>query len=232
MPNSSAEIFIDSWRVYEKVVAHNYMYHDEFHTKVKIYLEKKFGTSPINILDLGCGDASGINSITENITLNSYRGYDLSGTALEYARAKFKDAEYSCILVQKDIREAVKEAGEKYEVVYSSYALHHLSDEEKQKAFTAIYSTLVPGGVFIYIDIFRPQLESREEYLQGYITWIYSEWHSLKDAEKALISNHVLENDYPASEDWMKKAALNTGFYIFNSPVNFHKHQLWLLEKE
>ena len=50
-----------------------------------------------------------------------------------------------------------RKAGSKYRVVVSAFALHHLTNKEKQGAYRKIFEILEPGGILINADLFSFQ---------------------------------------------------------------------------
>jgi hypothetical protein len=53
MPN---ELFNHQWQIYQKVLKHNYMGHQEIYQIWREFLNR-FCQQPFKLLDLGCGDA-------------------------------------------------------------------------------------------------------------------------------------------------------------------------------
>ncbi|AAU91320.1 conserved domain protein [Methylococcus capsulatus str. Bath] len=83
----AAEILIDTWSLHGRVVSHNYMYHREIFADVGKHLAARFGCTGISVCDLGCGDACHFSNALRELNVRSYRGCDLSETALTQARA-------------------------------------------------------------------------------------------------------------------------------------------------
>ncbi|MFO0892470.1 MAG: hypothetical protein U0790_25425 [Isosphaeraceae bacterium] len=53
----TATEFFEAWSLYDQLLDHNYMYHDELFAGVHSILAERFGDRPIAVLDLGCGSA-------------------------------------------------------------------------------------------------------------------------------------------------------------------------------
>src|SRR5437764_8053987 len=47
-------------------------------------------------------------------------------------------------------------AGEQFDAVVSSLAIHHLDGAQKQALFRDVYALLAPGGVFVIADVVEP----------------------------------------------------------------------------
>ena len=57
MTKTVANNFFDEWSIYDQVLDHNYMYHDEIYRDVQRVLADRYENRPFVLLDLGCGSA-------------------------------------------------------------------------------------------------------------------------------------------------------------------------------
>lgn len=220
----AAEIFIDTWSLYGRVVSHNYMYHREIFADVGKYLRTRFGGAGISVCDLGCGDARHFSSALRELSVRSYRGCDLSETALAQARANVAspglDAELACA----DLSDYLRDCTERFDLVFSSFALHHLTTEEKGEAFREVSRNLQPGGVFLLVDVARNEGESHDAYMQAACDWMRKEWHDFSPEEMATICDHVTGNDLPETVATLARLATAAGLSA-PEPVNRYR---WL----
>ena len=58
MVRNATELFTDGWGAYEKVLKHNYMFHEEIYSDIKNYINRQKLNHSVSILEAGCGDAS------------------------------------------------------------------------------------------------------------------------------------------------------------------------------
>src|ERR1019366_5925891 len=72
MSDSTPASFFDTWDIYQKVVAGNYMFHREIGAELKRVLRAQFDGRPISILDLGCGDAAALVPLLEGLPLQAW----------------------------------------------------------------------------------------------------------------------------------------------------------------
>jgi len=120
----------------------------------------------LKALDLGVGTGYFTAKFLE--AYPNARVYALDGAEamLEVARARLGDSRDNVSLHLGDFRELRRQfsnAGS-FDVVFSSYALHHLSREEKGAVVEQAASLLRPNGWFVNVDIFvaaTPGLEQR-----------------------------------------------------------------------
>ena len=223
MDQKAAEIFISNWKIYQKVIRGDYMFHRKFEVLVKDHLSKISGG--IRMLDLGCGDASLISQLLDPSRVLFYKGLDLSGPALEFAAGNLDATGVPYELVQGAMEDMIHAKEDKYDIVYSSYAIHHLQDQQKADLLQTIAYKLKEGGLFIWTDVFRQKGQSREEYLENYMRMITEDWTGLSPGEKKPIDDHIHNYDfppeYPEALSWLSKAGLN--LLTVESGDRFHK---------
>ena len=113
------------------------------------------------VLELGTG--------TGNLTLRLGPGrrfvcVDVSAEMLSVARDKlsaFENIEF----LQADLLECFDSLRERFDVLVSTYAIHHLTEAEKSLFFRAMAETLEPGGVAVIGDLMFADEEHRTRYL-------------------------------------------------------------------
>jgi ubiquinone/menaquinone biosynthesis C-methylase UbiE len=121
---------------------------------------------PLQALDIGVGTGYFTAKFLEAFPLAGVHALDGAEAMLEVARARLGDSRDNVSLHLGDFRELrrqVSNAGS-FDVVFSSYALHHLSREEKGAVVEQAASLLRPNGWFVNADIFvaaTPGLEQR-----------------------------------------------------------------------
>jgi len=121
-------------------------------------------TGSDEVLDLGTG--------TGNLALrlpdfSRLTGVDVSEAMLERAAGKFV-ADRRVNWVQDDLLGFFECPGPNYDVVVSSYAVHHLTEDEKAALFAAIASRLAPGGRVVFADLMFENAPERSRILAGY----------------------------------------------------------------
>lgn len=102
------------------------------------------------ILDLGAGDGRLLALAKLVRPEASGVAVDFSPTMLEKARSRF--AEYENITVMEhDLNKTLPDIGS-FDVVLSSFAIHHLSDTRKQAIYSEVFTLLDPGGIFCNLE--------------------------------------------------------------------------------
>lgn len=105
--------------------------------------------SNFTLIDLGCGTGT-ISKTIKNLFPNAnITCVDISKNMLQIAESKL-NGKVKCIC--EDFYNF--EFPQKYNLIVSSLALHHLeTDSDKLMFYKKIYSALNPGGIFINIDV-------------------------------------------------------------------------------
>jgi putative AdoMet-dependent methyltransferase len=75
--------------------------------------------------------------------------------------------------IKADILEVfTPELGE-FDVVISTYTVHHLTDEEKQRLFALVFDHLLPGGSAVFGDLMVQNSSEKEAKIQRYLALGY-----------------------------------------------------------
>ena len=209
--SESKSLFENSWVVYKKIMEADFMHHKAFARYLENELKNKSLNNSIKILDLGCGDGSPILPIIESYPISFYKGYDLSDFAIHLCEKNLQRLDVRYEMKIGDMISMIEKESETFDLIYSSYAIHHLSDEEKKILFQHISQRLNPSGKFVYIDVIREQEMTIQQYRAEYVDRIMN-WHILDVSEKAKVIEHVTHYDFPAFshdiEKWIEGASL------------------------
>jgi SAM-dependent methyltransferase len=102
------------------------------------------------ILDLGCGDGRLLNLLLSHCPSAIGVALDFSPQMLARLRERF-GLDNRIRIVEHDLDQALPELGN-FDVVASSFAIHHLTHVRKRELYSEIWSRLMPGGVFCNLD--------------------------------------------------------------------------------
>jgi tRNA (cmo5U34)-methyltransferase len=113
-----------------------------------IHFEKD---SEISVIDLGCGTGTVAAKISEKFRNSRICCLDIATNMIDIARQKLtdhKDVEF----ITGDFSTITFD--NKFDVVVSSLALHHLeNDHDKKEFYKKVYNSLTDSGVFINADV-------------------------------------------------------------------------------
>ncbi len=102
------------------------------------------------ILDLGTGDGRLLSLLSRDRPGILAVGLDISEHMLQAAHERFLDAR-RITLLEHDLAEPLPALG-RFDVVVSSFAIHHLEHERKHSLYGEILELLEPGGVFANLE--------------------------------------------------------------------------------
>ncbi|MEI6757694.1 MAG: class I SAM-dependent methyltransferase [Chlorobium sp.] len=229
MKTDPVYIFRKTWATYQKVIKNNLMFHREILISVRELLESRPG--PLNVLDLGCGDATHIGKVLTPGQVSEYCGCDLSPYALDVARKNLEPFGISVNLLCRDMVAVLKDAPENhFDVVYSGYALHHLSTEEKQTFFKECRRTLRENGCVILVDLMLEEGVARPAYLDSYNGVVAKHWKALTHNERDQVQEHIRNCDFPETPSVIQMLASNAGLTNCRRLEKRTWHEAWLLQ--
>lgn len=211
-----ADALFEEWRVYEKLLVHDYMDHRAFFDRLTSEIVARF-ERPVTILDLGCGDLTPVRSLLTTVPLAQYVGIDESEVALSIARARLENDAVPGRLIAGDMRQVLPELDGRFEVILASFSLHHLADPgEKQAVFAACLPLLASDGFLAVVDVFSNPSESRDAYVERWIRHADERYEFLAPEEKALLFDHVRARDYPISLEHCRRLGEAAGLTEFS----------------
>jgi len=219
--DDNTALFRKSWTLYDAISEKNYMFHREIYALVSGLLQKRHAQGPYHLLDLGCGNVRFLAPCLQSAPPASYDGVDLSASALEEARTYLKGIANTG-LHHKDMLQAVENADMAFDIIFSGFAVHHLNAAGKQRLFTACAEHLVPGGQFILVDVVREDGQTREQYLDGYLNFMRTQWTEVQPGHLDEACSHVSAYDFPETLADLTQMAKQAGL---SEPQIIGQHQ-------
>ncbi|MGA0215458.1 MAG: class I SAM-dependent methyltransferase [Vulcanococcus sp.] len=165
------DLFQRQWATYRAVLDHDLMEHQAMSLACGQVLRQVCATAQApSLVDLGCGDLGLLAPLLQTLPLGHYTGLDLCAEVLPLAQAALSQAPFPRSWLAEDLLSwANAPQAEAVEVIHSSFAVHHLQqDQDKANWLKGCRRRLAPGGRLIWVDVFRQAGESREAYLARY----------------------------------------------------------------
>ncbi len=137
-------------------------------------LSASFVSEKPKILDLGCGSGDVTAEIIRSIPDSSICMVDFSEEMLKLAYDRFHGNE-NIQIIHWDLNKGIPEnlLTEKYDVVVSCFAIHHVEYENRIGLYTQIREVLSDGGLFINSDLFTGESNTVTHWeLNNLIEWI------------------------------------------------------------
>ena len=106
-------------------------------------------TTAKHILDLGTGDGRLLALLCSHCPDAKLVGLDFSPTMIDAASGRFRN-EGRVEIRHHDLN--VKLPADLFDVIVSSFVIHHCSDSRKRSLYSEIYDLLEPGGMFCNLE--------------------------------------------------------------------------------
>jgi len=218
----SMDFFAQQWGSYRAVVEHDLMEHQAVAAATAAALERwltarEAGAAAPRMVDLGCGDLALLAPLLRRLPLGAYTGLDLTAQVLPLAQQALGKVPYPCQWIEGDLLRWASEASGNgdvpVDILHSAFAIHHLSDSEKHTLLESLRSRIAPGGLFIWVDVFREAGESRDTYVQRYLQRIAAGWPQLSPEQRDHVSQHLAAYDNPAERSAIEAAAEAAGWH-------------------
>jgi SAM-dependent methyltransferase len=169
------------------------------------------------MVDLGCGDLALLAPLLRRLPLGSYTGLDLTAQVLPLAQRALGNVAYPCHWLEGDLfrwaSDPARLGDQPVDILHSAFAIHHLTDRDKQSLLESLRTRIAPGGLFIWVDVFREPGESRDTYIQRYQQRIASSWPQLSAQQQAHVSSHLAAYDHPADRAAIAATATAAGWH-------------------
>jgi len=203
----STTFFSRNWSLYDLITKHNYMYHREIYVGIADLLKRRKDQNQYQLLDLGCGNARFLAPCLMQSPPARYEGVDLSEAALEEARGYLAKLPCPVVLRHDELLEAAESTDNPWDVIFTGFALHHLTFEEKTRFFQAAGRCLTDNGWLLMVDVVREENQSRENYMEGYLRLMREHWTKIPPDRLETSCEHVEAYDYPESLSTLQKMA-------------------------
>jgi tRNA (cmo5U34)-methyltransferase len=127
-------------------------------------------TNPVRVLDLGCGDGILAETLFAADAEIEMTVTDGSGDMLDAARARLRE-QTACEFCQITFEEIITSGfqREPFDLIASSFAIHHLDLAQKALLFQRMHALLVPGAHLMNVDVAPSAVPS-------YTEWYYQLW--------------------------------------------------------
>ena len=214
-------------------------YYDDWMKKALPNYDDIFGTAqklisfapatPIDVLDLGAGTGLFSKHVLEKYPQARFVLYDLAGKMLDVAKDRFRACSQQFEFIIGDYR--TLQVSREFDLVVSSLSIHHLTDDEKQALFHAIYGALREPGLFINVDQIRGETAYlREVYWNDWLGQVRQREPSEKRIQDSIDRRVTYDRDALMADQlrWLAEA----GFVNVDCVYKHHFVGVFLAMKE
>jgi cyclopropane fatty-acyl-phospholipid synthase-like methyltransferase len=217
------DFFERQWTSYRAIVEHDLMEHQAVARATAAGIDSWLAARPAgapapHLVDLGCGDLALLAPLLQRLPLASYTGLDLTAAVLPLAKQALGAVPYPSHWLEADLlawaqADPANASGARpVDILHSAFAIHHLTDPDKATFLQAARQRIAPGGVFLWVDVFRQPGESREEYVARYKRRIAAQWPQLTAEQQQHVTSHLSTYDIPADRQAIEAAATVAGW--------------------
>ncbi len=216
--NSTSLYFNANWQRYQRTLASNTLYHREMGDALNRFIKEKF-PNPLTIVDVGCGDCSAIVPILADKQIKNYIGIDAAPDILKMAEENMKVIQCKKEFICDDMSRAIINIPASIDIIYTSYAVHHLSSQEKFNFIQNAKNKLNKGGYLIMVDGVLDDNQTRDEWLESLANRMQLT-QNLTQEELEFRMQHPRADDHPESIKKLKEFSQIQQWNAFDVLVN------------
>ncbi len=207
---SDQELFAKGLATYRRVIAANYMAHEQVYNLLREVLLNEANEGFV-FADLACGTAPFSAVALAGTGVARYVGIDISKPSLEVAKDALAPLTCPVELRCQDFVEAIDTWEGPLDVVWIGQSLHHLRAREKRAFMRKVDSLLPPDGLFLIWEPTCFEGEDREGWMERF-RQMRPQWPAISDEEFADFDSHHRASDYAETALAWKGMACEAGF--------------------
>lgn len=215
LTNTASKYFNANWNKYQESVSRNALYHHEMFSVLDEYLNKNFMTTKFSLLDIGCGDSNSIVPILADKPIEKYIGVDAAADVLKMATINTANLPCDNLLICDDMLTAIENLTMPVDIIFTSYAVHHLSSQQKFDFIRICKDKLKANGVLLMIDGILNDEQTRDEWLEALHTRFKIVNPSATPEELEIRMQHPRADDYPESINTFEEIAKTQNWQNF-----------------
>ena len=161
---------------------------------------------PLEIADLGAGSGLFTRHVQSAYPNAAFTLVDASREMLDLARKRFQQRTDSFSFIEQRLEDFSEP--ERFDVVISSLAIHHLEDADKRSLFKRIFNALRPGGAFIHVDQIRGQPPFDRLYWETWLAKVRTAGASEANIQTSIKRRKEFDHDARLSSQltWLRAA--------------------------
>lgn len=160
----------------------------------------------IAVADLGAGSGLFARHVLAVYPNASFTLVDASREMLDIARKRFRPKTESFTFVEQRLEDFSEP--DRFDVVISSLAIHHLEDADKRSLFKRIFAALRAGGAFINVDQIKGQPPFDQLYWKTWLAKVQAAGASESKIQTSIKRRREFDRDAGLSDQlsWLTDA--------------------------
>lgn len=195
--NSASSYFNENWQRYLSAVKNNTLYHHEMLSALRLFFSEYMGTRSFSFVDVGCGDSSTVIPILADFPINKYIGIDEAKDVLQMASNNLAHLHCEKEFIADNMITAIPNLSTPVDIIYTSYAVHHLSLRDKIDFIDNCKQKLTKHGFLLMIDGVLTHDQTRSQWLDALKARMEETNPELTPEEISTRMEHPRSDDFP-----------------------------------
>jgi cyclopropane fatty-acyl-phospholipid synthase-like methyltransferase len=216
--NDASLYFDANWKRYQSTLAANSLYHKEMGDALNQFIDAHF-KQDFSLVDVGCGDSSTMAPILLNKKIKHYIGIDAAPNVLKLAEKQMAVVTCDQDFICDDMSTAIPKLTMKADIIFTSYAVHHLLHEHKVQFIQNCKNKLNDSGCLVMVDGVLDVNQTREQWLDA-LEERLNTTQTMTPDELQFRMQHPRADDRPESIETFQRIAQEQGWKQFEVLVN------------
>lgn len=218
--NTASAYFNENWQRYQSTVKNNTLYHREMLAALQQFLSENIGVRPFTFVDVGCGDSSTVAPILVDQSITKYIGIDAAEDVLKMASNSLAHLECEKEFIADNMTTAIPHLSASVDIIFTSYAVHHLSLQDKFNFIESCKQKLNQNGFLLMVDGVLKENQTRDEWLNALQERMKTTIPDITSDEVTFRMQHPRADDFPESIETFSKIAHQQAWKAFQILVD------------
>ncbi|WP_397599784.1 class I SAM-dependent methyltransferase [Silvanigrella sp.] len=205
------------WTEYKNIITSNILFHNELHFFLFKTIEeysKKINKN-ITLIDLGCGDSSNVISVLKNFKIKKYIGVDNTKLSINLSSQNLQELDCEKELHHNEMDDFIyKISDSSIDIIFSSFALHHIRHERKEIFIEECNKKLKKEGILFIADPLLNDSNCQDDFINEFEKRMIES--NLNPTEINEMINHCKKYDYHEKISFYHDLSLKVKWSSFN----------------
>lgn len=213
--NETSAYFNANWQRYQDSINRDTLFHKEMFSALVKFFAQHYANRPFTLLDIGCGDSQFMAPVLANTSIRKYYGVDQAADVLKLAENNLANIHCEKEFICQDMLNVMSEWRTAVDIIFSSYAIHHLTTAQKNEFIQQCKNNLTEPGFLLMVDGVLAKQQSRDEWLEALRARMKIANPGITKEELDERMVHPCANDFPDSISTFEAIAKNQDWKNF-----------------